>query len=566
MIGITDQRIIIKTSESPIRSDYNHQPSLKEFPYIIRWRDDRCKRCGCCTAVCPMKAIEPTVKVQRIVQSEGPVPTPITMRRIVHVIEQVRDIERYCTGCGVCSLVCPNGAIEPEYNPQNKFLFYKNKGGEGYKRGGRRNDPSVSTLDRLKFTRISMLTDPALDAGRHEFHVRTLLGRILPPEELPLKTINGKLTVDKNNGKFIPPLREIFPIMIGSMSVGALSPPMWEGLAMGVAYLNEIEGLPVVMCTGEGGVPPRLLKSRYLKYFILQIASGYFGWDEIIHALPEMVEDPAGIEIKYGQGAKPGDGGLLMAQKVLKLIANIRGVPQFVDLASPPTHQTKYSIEEAVAKMIQSMSMAWGFRVPVYPKISGTKTARAVLNNLARNPYASALSIDGEDGGTGAAYNVSMDKMGHPIASNIRECYLDLVKQGKQNELPLIAAGGIGKKGNLAANTAALIMLGASAVSVGKYIMQATADCLGDEYNRCNICNTGKCPRGITTQDPKLYRRLDPDKVAERLVEVFRAANVELKKIFAPMGRSTELPIGMSDGLSIDDRAMAEKLEISYAC
>ena len=83
-----------------------------------------------------------------------------------------------------------------------------------------------------------------------------------------------------------------------------------------------------------------------------------------------------------------------------------------------------------------------------------------MLNNLARNPYAAGLCIDGEDGGTGAAYNVSMDKMGHPIASNLRECYLDLVKQGKQNELPLIAAGGVGKKGNLAANAAALIMLG----------------------------------------------------------------------------------------------------------
>jgi len=546
--------------------DYNHQLSLKELPYIIRWRDDRCKRCGSCTAACPVKAIEATVKVQRVVQSEGPVPTPTAVRKITHVVEQVTDIERYCTGCGTCTLVCPNDAIEPEYNPQNKFLHFKNKGGEGYRRGGRRNDPSVSTLDRMKFTRISMLTDPALDAGRHEFRVRTLLGRILPAVDLPLKKVHGKLVVNGENGKFIPPVREIFPIMIGSMSIGALSPSMWEGLAMGVTYLNEVEGLPVVMATGEGGVPPSLLKSKYLKYFILQIASGYFGWDEIIHAIPHMVEDPAAIEIKYGQGAKPGDGGLLMAQKVLKLIASIRGVPQFVDLASPPTHQTKYSIEEAVAKMIQSMSMAWGFRVPVYPKISGTKTARAVLNNLARNPYAAALSIDGEDGGTGAAYNVSIDKMGHPIASNIRECYLDLVKQGKQNELPLIAAGGVAKKGNLAANAAALIMLGASVVSVGKYIMQATANCLGDEFNRCNLCNTGKCPRGITTQDPKLYRRLDSDKVAERVVEVFKTANVELKKIFAPMGRSTELPIGMSDGLSIDDRAMAERLEISYAC
>ncbi|MFA4920026.1 MAG: glutamate synthase-related protein [Thermodesulfovibrionales bacterium] len=552
--------------EPASKLDHNHQLSLKELPYIVRWSDHRCTRCGRCTAVCPVKAIEPSVKVKRTVYSEGPLPEPQATRKIIQVVEQVTDIERYCTGCGTCTLVCPNDAIEPEYNPQNKFLHYKNKGGEGYKRGGRRNDPSISTLDRLKFTRISMLTDPALDAGRHEFRVRTLLGRILPADELPLKNVNGTLMPDNNSDKFIPPVREIFPIMIGSMSIGALSPPMWEGLAMGIAYLNEMEGLPVVMCSGEGGVPPRLLKSRFLKYFIIQIASGYFGWDEIIHAIPHMVEDPAAIEIKYGQGAKPGDGGLLMAQKVLNLIASIRGVPKFVDLASPPTHQTKYSIEEAVAKMIQSMSMAWGFRVPVYPKISGTKTARAVLNNLARNPFAAALSIDGEDGGTGAAYNVSLDKMGHPIASNLRECYLDLVKQGKQNELPLIAAGGVAKKGNLAANAAALIMLGASAVSIGKYMMQAAANCFGDEYNRCNLCNTGKCPRGITTQDPKLYRRLDSDKVAERVVEVFKTANVELKKIFAPMGRSTELPIGMSDGLSVDDKAIADRLEISYAC
>jgi len=216
--------------ESASRLDHNHKLSLKEFPYIIRWRDDRCTRCGKCTAVCPVNAIEPTVNVRRAVVSEGTVPTPVVTRKIIHVVEQVADIERYCTGCATCSLVCPNGAIEPEYNPQHKFPHHKNRGGEPYKRGGRRNDPSQSTLDRLKFTRISMLTDPALDAGRHEFRVRTLLGRILPPEDLPLKRVNGELALDMENGKFIPPVREIFPIMIGSMSVGALSPPMWKAL------------------------------------------------------------------------------------------------------------------------------------------------------------------------------------------------------------------------------------------------------------------------------------------------------------------------------------------------
>jgi len=552
--------------ESTVRLDHNHQLTIRDFPFIVKWRDDRCKRCGRCSSVCPMLAIEPSVVLQREVRSEGLTPEPKLSRKIVNIIRQVTDIERYCNGCGTCTLVCPNEAIEPEYNPQHKFHFHKNTGGYPYRRGGRRNDPEPSTLDHLKFTRISMLTDPALDAGRHEFRIRTYLGRILPPGDLPLKIENGKLEISRVVKRFVPPVREIYPIMIGSMSIGALSPTMWEGLAMGVTYLNEVEKMPVVMASGEGGMPPRLLKSRFIKYFILQIASGYFGWDEIIRAIPHMMDDPCAIEIKYGQGAKPGDGGLLMANKVLKLIAEIRGVPQGVDLPSPPTHQTKYSIEESVAKMIQSMSMAWGFRVPVFPKISGTRTAKAVLNNLLRNPFAAALSIDGEDGGTGAAYNVSMDKMGHPIASNIRDCYLDLVKQGKQNELPLIAAGGIGKKGNVAANAAALFMLGASVVSIGKYIMQAAAGCFGDEMNRCNVCNLGKCPRGITTQDPKLYRRLDPDKVAERVVEVFKSMDVELRKIFAPLGRSTDLPIGMSDALCADNAAIAERLQIGYVC
>ncbi len=333
---------------------------------------------------------------------------------------------------------------------------------------------------------------------------------------------------------------------------------------MGVAYLNEELSMPVRISTGEGGCPPRLLRSRFLKYVILQIASGYFGWDEIIHDIPEMKVDPCAIEIKYGQGAKPGDGGLLMWHKVNSLIAAIRGVPPGTSLLSPPTHQTQYSIEESVAKMIQSMYMAWGFRVPVYPKISGTSTALAVLNNLTRNPYAAGLAIDGEDGGTGAAYNVSMNHMGHPIASNIRECYLNLVNLGMQNEIPLFAAGGVGKTGNLAANAAALIMLGASGVQVGKYLMEAAAGCLGSESDRCNICNIGLCPKGITSQDPRLYRRLDPEQVAERIVDVFISFDIELKKIVAPLGRSTSLPIGMSDALGINDRDVAGRLNIKY--
>ncbi|OQY60049.1 MAG: glutamate synthase [Desulfobacteraceae bacterium 4572_88] len=533
--------------------------SIKDLPWQISWNRDKCTLCGNCTAVCPVNAIELGVFRKRNISVAMNLGNEIGNAsdefRIYYGIRQKTDPAHACVGCAMCTMVCPNDAVIPVRSDEaDKLRYHTDRGGQPRRRGGRRN-VSDGVLDRIKFIRISMLTDPALDAGRHEFELRTLLGRVLSPEE-NLRFIGG-------NG-WIPPVREIYPLIIGSMSFGALSPTMWEGLQMGVSYLNEELGMPVRICTGEGGCPPRLLRSRFLKYVILQIASGYFGWDEIIHAIPEMKEDPCAVEIKYGQGAKPGDGGLLMWYKVNKLIAAIRGVPEGVSLPSPPTHQTKYSIEEAVAKMIQSMYMAWGFRVPVYPKISATSTALAVLNNLTRNPYASGLAIDGEDGGTGAAYNVSMNHMGHPIASSVRDCYLNLVKTGNQNEIPLFAGGGVGKSGNLAANAAALIMLGASGVQIGKYVMQAAAGCLGSESDRCNICNIGQCPKGITSQDPRLYRRLDPEEVAQRVVDVYLSFDTELRKIVAPLGRSTALPIGMSDALGIDDYQASERLGIKY--
>ena len=528
-----------------------------DLPWVVQHREDRCTLCGRCTSVCPTEAIYLTYRRQRMPKMVLQASERGSSFRTFVGIRQRTDLGHRCIGCGMCAMACPNEAIGPQPNSNDeRAKFLDTAKGEPAKRGGRRNVRDT-LLDRIIFNRISMLTDPALDAGRHEFYMNTLLGRVLPPDEYLRRQAAGE---------WIPPVREIFPFIIGSMSFGALSPNMWLGLLQGVAYLNEVMGMPVVMATGEGGCPPWVLKSPFLKYIILQIASGYFGWDEIIRALPEMQCDPAAIEIKYGQGAKPGDGGLLMWFKVSKLIARLRGVPQGVDLPSPPVHQTLYSIEESVMKMIQTMSTAWNFRVPVYPKISGSTSAKSVLNNLVRNPYASALLIDGVDGGTGAAYNVSMDATGHPIASNLRECYLDLVAQGKQNEIPLFAAGGVGKNGNVTQNGLALIMLGASGVHMGKYIMQAAAGCLGSERNRCNVCNIGICPKGITSQDPKLYRRLDPDVVAQRVVETFMAINTEMKKIMAPLGRSQSLPIGMSDAIGIEDADVAERLKIKYIC
>ncbi len=541
-----------------------HDTTPNDLPWKIRYDASRCTLCGSCVAACSFRAIEVKIERRRMVFSEGDLPDPKSRFSAVPVIKQVNSLANYCRGCGICEKVCPNDAIAPVRNPDTRHpIVTRCAGGDTIKRGGRKNlTGSVRTLDQLRVGRISQMTDPSLDAQRHTFDMLAPFGRILPADKLPISVNNdGKLITSGHT----PPVSWIYPVIIGDMSIGALSWRMWEGIAMAVAYLNEECGLPVRMGTGEGGVPSRLLKSRYLKYMILQVASGHFGWNRIIKAMPEMIEDPAGIMIKIGQGAKPGDGGLLQAQKVAEHIMAIRGVPK-TDLLSPPNHQGLYSIEESVQKMFLSFNAAFKFRVPVAIKVAASSTSVSVFNNLVRDPYniVGGFFLDGIDGGTAAAHEVSLDHTGHPIVSKLRDCYLAAVSQGRQGQIPLWAAGGLGKTGDLAADAFKMMCLGASGVSTGKLILQM-AGCVGNDQGRCNACNTGLCPAGITSQSPALAHRLDPERVAENIVNYFLAMDQELKKLMAPIGNST-LPIGRSDALVSVDKAVADRLKIQYVC
>ncbi len=535
-----------------------------DMPWKVKYDASRCTLCGSCVSACSFRAIECKVERRRMVFSEGDLPEPKQRFSAVPVIRQVKDVRHYCRGCGICEKVCPNDAIAPQRNPDTRHpILSRCLGGDSIKRGGRKNlEASIRTLDKLRVGRISQMTDPSLDAQRHTFDMLAPFGRILPAKALPFSLDSQNLLQVEAT---MPPVRWIYPVIIGDMSIGALSWRMWEAVAMAVAYLNEECGMPVRMCSGEGGVPVRLLKSRYLKYMILQIASGHFGWNRIVKAMPHMVEDPAGILIKIGQGAKPGDGGLLQANKVADHIQEIRGVPK-ADLLSPPNHQGLYSIEESVQKMFLSFNAAFKFRVPVAIKVAASATSVSVFNNLVRDPYniVGGFFLDGIDGGTGAAHEVSLDHTGHPIVSKLRDCYLAAVNQGRQGQIPLWAAGGLGKTGDLAADAFKMIALGASGVFTGKLVLQM-AGCVGNDLGRCNACNTGLCPVGITTQEPALVHRLDVDRVAQNIVNYFLAMDTEFKKLMAPIGNSS-LPVGRSDALISTDKAVADQLDIQYVC
>lgn len=535
--------------------------TVNDLPWKIDYKHERCTMCGSCVAACTFNAIEAAVERRSKTVSTGRQPDPSKTHIAVPVIRQKDSVAEACVGCGMCEKVCPNRAIAPVRNEDSRYNLLARSGGHPLKRGGRTNLNADRTLDKIVVGRISQMTDPSLDSERHTFDILAPFGRVLPANELPFKQVNGELQF----AEATPPVNWIYPVILSDMSIGALSTRAWEAVCMATAYLNEKHNLPVRMCSGEGGMPVKLMESEYLKYMILQIASGHFGWNRIIKAMPRMKVDPAGILIKIGQGAKPGDGGLLPAAKVADHIQAIRGVPK-ADLLSPPNHQGLYSIEESVQKMFMSMNAAFKFRVPVAIKCAASATSVSVYNNLLRDPYriCGGFFLDGIQGGTGAANEVSLDHTGHHIVSKLRDCYQAAVNQGRQGQIPLWAGGGVGLTGNAAADAFKMICLGASGVFMGKVLIQLCG-CIGNEHGRCNSCSTGKCPTGICTQDPRLVKRLDIDKAAQNIVDYMLALDSEMRKLMAPIGNSS-LPVGRSDALVSKDEAVAKKLGIQYVC
>ncbi|MCR5814943.1 MAG: 4Fe-4S dicluster domain-containing protein [Desulfovibrio sp.] len=531
--------------------------SVNDLAWVIDYHADLCVLCGACVASCSFQAIS-FVSTQKLLPKQTAKSRNKGNQKIV--VKQSADPTKLCCGCGICEKVCPSRAIRPIANTHSREHCLNQSQGPK-RRGGRGNLAKKRTLDAIFVGRISQMTDPPLDAERHTFDLRAPLGRVLAADKLPLEVSGQSLRLKASH----PPVAWIYPLIFSDMSIGALSTRAWEAIAIATAYLNEECGLPVRMCSGEGGVPQNLLTSDKLAYMILQIASGHFGWNRILRALPKMRTDPAGVLIKIGQGAKPGDGGWLAASKVSRHIQAIRGVPQ-TTLHSPPNHQGLYSIEESVQKMHLSLNQAFGFRVPVAIKCAASSTSVAVYNNLLRDPYqiCGGFFLDGLDGGTGAANTVALNHTGHPITSKLRDCYKAATAQGLQGQIPLWVGGGIGMHGDAAADAFKLICLGANGVFVGRMLLELLG-CVGNAYGRCNQCHTGKCPTGLCTQDLRLVQRLDVDRGAENIVNFVLNFDQELRKLLAPVGNSS-LPVGRSDALISNDWAIAQSLDIAFAC
>jgi glutamate synthase domain-containing protein 2 len=247
---------------------------------------------------------------------------------------------------------------------------------------------------------------------------------------------------------------------------------------------------------------------------IAQYSTGRFGVDE------EYLKKADAIEIKFGQGAKPGQGGLLPAEKVTEKIAAVRKVPMGQSVHSPPAHPDIHSVDELKERVVWLRELTDG--KPIIIKIAACDLFVDLPLIVKANP--DIISIDGGQGGTGAAPKVMLEHTGIPTLPALVEArwILDQLKAPQE----LWIAGGI-EKGH---DMAVCLALGADAVFVGVALLNAMG-CIS-----CGQCYKGKCPFGIATQDAELEKRLNVDEAAQKVANFFLKCNEEIKMLAAACG------------------------------
>lgn len=333
------------------------------------------------------------------------------------------------------------------------------------------------------------------------------------PDEVSTKTVlKGRFA--KN------PLVLSTPVYITGMSYGALSKTAKASLAKGAAKVGTAS------CTGDGGM---LIEERTLaKNMIYQLNASRYGVN------PQDMMKGDAIEVVVGQGAKPATGGLLMGQKVSPIIAKKRDLPPGIDQRSPTRHPEWLGPDD-LGIFIETLREATDWRVPIQLKIPACRVKDDV--KLAAKAGADGIVIDGMQAGTGASSEIVLDHSGIPTLPGIVLAREALQELGLLGKVYLVASGGI-RNGLDAAKA---IALGADAVAIGQAAIIAL-NCnkelpgvtdfkkeVGVPAGYCTKCHTGKCPVGITTQDPELEKRLVLDEAAERVAKFLDSMTLEMR-------------------------------------
>ena len=450
-----------------------------------------------------------------------------------------------CVDCQRCVCICPTGALKIVDNP-NKFRnnsnwsqqimteVYKQAETGGVLLSAMGNPKEYPVYWDKILLNASQVTNPPIDPLREPMETKVFLGK--KPKNVSFNE-DGSVKTETT-----PTLELSTPIMFSAMSYGSISRNAHESLARAATELG------IFYNTGEGGLHKDFY--QYGPNTIVQVASGRFG------VFKDYLETGAAIEIKMGQGAKPGIGGHLPGAKILEDVSRTRMIPMGTEAISPAPHHDIYSIED-LRQLVLSLKEATEYKKPVIVKIAAVHNVAAIASGIARSG-ADIIAIDGYRGGTGAAPTRIRDNVGIPIELALASVDQRLRDEGIRNEVSVVVAGSI----RSSSDVVKAIALGADACYIG------TAALLALGCHLCRSCQTGKCNWGIATQRPDLVKRLNPNIGYQRLVNLVHAWDHEIKEMMGGMGiNSVEALKGnrlMLRGIGLNEKEL-EILGIQHA-
>lgn len=435
----------------------------------------------------------------------------------VHIYDKDNDYFRCedwkCVNCHRCISLCPERALKivrtdhcfrenANWSEKSIYEIYRQAETGGVLLASMGNPEKYPVYFDRMLINASQVTNPPIDPLREPMETKVFLGG--KP---------GKIKRD-SDGEIItemPPQLELdVPVMFSAMSYGSISYNAHRALAEAAGISGTYYN------TGEGGLHEDFYK--YGNNTIVQIASGRFG----VHK--GYLNAGAAIEIKMGQGAKPGIGGHLPSAKILSDISRTRMIPQGVDAISPAPHHDIYSIED-LRQLVYSVKEVTEYRKPVIVKVAAVNNIAAIASGIARSG-ADIIAIDGFRGGTGAAPERIRDNVGIPIELALASVDQRLREEGIRDNVSVVVGGSIRNS----ADIVKAVALGADAVYI------ATAALIAMGCHLCRNCHSGRCNWGIATQDAELVSRLEPEEACRRLCNLLKGWKSEIKEMMGGMG------------------------------
>lgn len=385
---------------------------------------------------------------------------------------------------------------------------------------------SIPTFDDLLFLGASMSRYP-LEGYRERCDTGVVIGNRFAKRPLELK----------------------IPITIAGMSFGALGANAKESIGLAATEMGTST------TTGDGGMTDEERLSS--KTLIYQVLPSRYGLN------PDDVRRADALEVVVGQGAKPGGGGMLLGQKITERVAGMRDLPVGIDQRSACRHPDWTGPDDLEIK-IQELREITDWKIPILIKIGATRVQFDVA--LAIKAGADAIVLDGMQGGTAATQDVFIEHVGIPTLPAVRQAVDTLVELDMHRKVQLIVSGGI----RSGADVAKALALGADAVSIGSAAMVALGcnrpvyledyEKLGTSPGCCHHCHTGRCPVGITTQDPNLEARLRPEQGSRWLRNYLSTMVLELQTLARACGKSHVQNLEPEDmvALTVEAAAMAK--------